>query len=702
MADDFGVCVAPQGGVPGVDLTALPVVPDPVALDLAAVDLRAAGGRYREAVSTTVTNWNALAIPFRTPELPELLTVFTPAGVMAGTVTDEASVVAAALSEFAAACQAVKTLSRNLIEDAEALRARIELKGDDWATVPAIVDEQHRLLADLNKIKAGFAEAEQDCANKISGVYGGARYVSTNDADARADGSNVYAVDATTLDALAQEGKLPWGAPVERAKLHGWAGAAQGLLDSVWEAGGAAYSFSWMSALVRPSVPELGLEQTPSGEDTVKGAGKTLWDIGTFISPGIWLDRAITGKQEDQDAAAAELSQVLPAMVQAEAWAKGEWEYALTRNSTDVGVLLATGGGTAAMRAGALAGRLMAELAPATTAKLADALATVKTATWEHALKPALQGTANVLDKLDDGAGAVRVADGVAGVGRGPLGGLAEDLLQGIERLDQAAYRPPAMGTLGRAAEHHEVISQLEPSPLHDASNPLVQGVVRVPESMVPGPRTPWTKVTEGFAPNTEYRVPGRGTFVTDANGTITEAVITKTRDVLNPDLNNPLPDMTYKVEGVKGEFTYKTNNQGLTEYAKVEGLEIGDGRRSPYIQSSVAREANVEVHGDQPPGSDWDLYEGGHIFARLFDGIEERINIVGMLRSLNRNSANVESFRKFEMLLESRAREIPPPNIIAEVRILRQPGQTTPELINVKATADGSFLFGKDFDNTP
>lgn len=517
MADNFGRCIAPQGGVPGLDLAALPMVPDPAALDLAAKDLHAAGAGLRHAVTTTATNWHALAVPFHTPELPDLLAAFTPVRVMAGTVNDGTSVVAAALSEFATACQAVKTLSGNLTEDASKLSSRIDLKGDDWGTVPAIVDEQHRLLAELNKIKARFAEAEQDCANKIRGVYGGTRYVSATDAAARADGSNVYAVDAPTLDALGEEGKLPWGAPVERAKLHGWAGAAQGALDTLWETAGTAHSLSWMSAVARPSVPELGLEETPSGEDTLKGIGKTLWNIGTFISPGVWLDRAITGKQEDQDAAAAELSQALPAMLHAEAWAKGEWEYALTRNTIDLGAALATGGGTTAVRAGALLEKVLADLAPATSAKISDAMAGVKVATLEHALKPALQGMANVLDHLDDGGGAVRVADGFSGVGRGPLGGLAEDLLQGIDRLDQAAHRPPAIGTLGRAAEHHQATTDMVSTPHHNPSKPSVQHLVCVPESMVAGPRTPWTKVTEGFAPNTEYRVPGRGTFITDA-----------------------------------------------------------------------------------------------------------------------------------------------------------------------------------------
>ena len=147
-----------------------------------------------------------------------------------------------------------------LRSDSGNLSSRIELKGDEWATAPELVGEQNRLLAELNNIKARFTEAEQDCANKIAAQYGGTHYVNINDSPAKPDGSNVHAVDAGTLDALGAEGELPWGAPVDRAKLHGLVGAGQGLLDSRWEMVGGAYSLTPLSH--RAPVPEMGLELT--------------------------------------------------------------------------------------------------------------------------------------------------------------------------------------------------------------------------------------------------------------------------------------------------------------------------------------------------------------------------------------------------------------------------------------------------------
>ena len=702
------ICVAPGGGVPGLDLTALPVIPNPEALDAQAAALSTAGAKYEASVQVTASGWNALAGTFDTPEKPQLLAAFSPVTTMADDLNSGVSMVASALSVFASACRDIKTRSDALRSDSGNLSSRIELKGDEWATAPELVSEQNRLLAELNNIKARFMEAEQDCANKITAQYGGTHYVNINDSQAKPDGSNVHAVDAGTLDALGAQGDLPWGAPVDRARLRGLMGAGQGLLDSGWELVGGAYSLTPLSLAWKPEIKELGLTTQNFG-DAWSGVGSMLWNVGMFVAPGIWLDRAITGKQEEQDAAAEQLGKVLPDLFQADAWSKGEWEYALTRNSADVGAFVASFGAAGVLKAGSLAERLglrlatagnlaslpgtlpglakLGELRSVTVAKITDVMTTVKVVTWESLIKPPLQGSANLLNHLDDGAGAVRVADGISGVGRGPLGGLAEEVLHGIDRLDQAAYRPPAMGTLGRAAEHHEVIAQLKPSPLHDASNPAVQQVVRVPDSMVPGPRTPWTKVTEGFAPNTEYRVPGRGTFITDANGTIKEAVITKVNDKLNPDLNNPLPDMTYKVEGVKGDVTFKTNGDGHTEHVKVEGLELGDGQRSPYIQGQVGRESMAEI-GDWDPDVVPPDYDGGHLIARLFDGIGERINTVGMLKELNRSSVNRKNFYRIEMQLRDKLLEVPPPRIDLESDVLRGPGMKTPNKFRVRAWA--------------
>jgi hypothetical protein len=193
--------------------------------------------------------------------------------------------------------------------------------------------------------------------------------------------------------------------------------------------------------------------------------------------------------------------------------------------------------------------------------------------------------------------------------------------------------------------------------------------------------------------------VPGRGTFTTDANGAIKEAVITKIKDTLNPDLNNPLPDMTYKVEGVKGEVTFKTDENANTKHVGVVGLELGDGQRSPHIQGSVGRESTAEI-GDWDPDVVPPGYDGGHLIARLFDGIGERINTVGMLRELNRSTVNRKNFYKIEMQLRDKLLEVPPPKINLQIDVIRRPSMKTPEKFRVRAWNGDTQFINETFDN--
>lgn len=719
MTNANDICVAPRGGVPGLDLSALPVVPDPEALDRQAGELSTAGARFRNSVDATAAGWKALAGPYHTPEQPQLLAAFGPAATVAEDVEDGTTAVASALSDFASMCRDVKARCDSLTGDAEKLSSRIELKGDEWATVPEIVDEQHRLLSELNSIKAQFSEAEQDCANRINGLHGGTRYVSADDPLAKADGSNVYAVDGRTLDALAAQGDLPWGAPVERAHLGGWLGAGQGAVDGAWELVAGAYSLTPLSLLWRPEVRDLDLKTANFGEAWT-GVGKTLWNLGMFVSPGVWLDRAVTGRQDEQDAAGAELAQIGPELIEADSWAKGEWEFALGRNGFDAVAFLASMGTSSGLKASSLSTRLglrlgevgraaawgekvtglakLGELRPATVAKITDAVASVKVAAWEHVVKPGLDGSVNVLNSLDDGAGAVRVADGVSGMSQGPLGHMADSLDARVTRWDREVHRPPSIGE-GHAGVGRENVERLIPQPLHDHAKPGVTQLILVPDELVPGKRTRWTNRVDGFAPNTEYQVAGRGSFMTDSEGVIREIRIHKAKGEISPELNSPLPDMTYKVSGVEGDVTFVTGTNGHTVKASVDDLQLSDGRRSQSIQSSVGRASNAEVWNNLPPSPELN-YQGGHLIARMFDGIPERINIVGMLKEVNQKVADAESFYTFESALKAKALEVPPPKIKLEINLIREPAMRTPSKVEVQAWCNDKPFFEREFVN--
>lgn len=156
---------------------------------------------------------------------------------------------------------------------------------------------------------------------------------------------------------------------------------------------------------------------------------------------------------------------------------------------------------------------------------------------------------------------------------------------------------------------------------------------------------------------------------------------------------------MTYKVECVKGDVTFKTDKNGHTKHVAVVGLELGDGQRSPYIQGSVGRESTAEI-GDWDPDVVPPDYDGGHLIARLFDGIGERINTVGMLKELNRSSVNRKNFYRIEMQLRDKLLEVPPPKINLQIDVLRRPSMKTPEKFIVQAWADGKGFVDETFNN--
>ncbi|XAS66597.1 DNA/RNA non-specific endonuclease [Micrococcaceae bacterium Sec5.7] len=167
----------------------------------------------------------------------------------------------------------------------------------------------------------------------------------------------------------------------------------------------------------------------------------------------------------------------------------------------------------------------------------------------------------------------------------------------------------------------------------------------------------------------------------------------------ISPELNHPLPDMTYKVSGVQGDVTFITDSAGQTVTARVEGLQLGDGGRSGHIQGSVGQSANAEIYTQTPLSDGW-RYEGGHLVANGFDGIPERINIVGMLKELNQNIGDVDSFYNFETAVRQKALGVPPPRIDVEINLIRGPGVKTPAKIRVGAWADGELFIDQRFKN--
>ena len=169
-------------------------------------------------------------------------------------------------------------------------------------------------------------------------------------------------------------------------------------------------------------------------------------------------------------------------------------------------------------------------------------------------------------------------------------------------------------------------------------------------DDLYPGERTPFARKSNiTLEPNTHYRVerPGgvHSDYYTDASGNVTHVECHSKWETgyLNADLQNPLPNATYSVDG---KFHYVTD-----EHARTTRMEV-DGHMEPLAEGekgvrSAHTQRKVKALGDDLPGE----HNGGHGAGTQFHGPPEKINVVAMLKEVNQNfpNSNFESYLKLE-----------------------------------------------------
>ncbi len=176
------------------------------------------------------------------------------------------------------------------------------------------------------------------------------------------------------------------------------------------------------------------------------------------------------------------------------------------------------------------------------------------------------------------------------------------------------------------------------------------------------GSQTPFASRTD-LAPNSQYQVTSHNGIqldcYTDATGKVTyvETVYGQGGN-LNWELMKPQADTTYVVHpdgGTPGEYThiFRTDHAGRTVEASTNKLHTGEAPRGS-TQGTVGKQANAEAVQAGRVVHDADgvaiPYEGGHLLANWFGGGTERVNLVGMLKSVNRGPG--DSFGNLESSL--------------------------------------------------
>ncbi|MBF4636301.1 DNA/RNA non-specific endonuclease, partial [Agreia pratensis] len=151
-----------------------------------------------------------------------------------------------------------------------------------------------------------------------------------------------------------------------------------------------------------------------------------------------------------------------------------------------------------------------------------------------------------------------------------------------------------------------------------------------------------------------------------------------------------PQPNVTYDVTASSGSHhVFVTDDLVRTVSAQVDGLTLGDAPRSGWIQSQIARLGGLR-------------FEGGHLVSNATAGGRESINIVAMLREVNRGQG--ESFGNLETMLREavRGREgVPPAHVSLEI-YPHYPagGGKVPDSIEVVYSINGGEQIVKDFTN--
>lgn len=157
-------------------------------------------------------DWKSLEGPYQAPEVDELLTKINPVASKGDTYRDSAKTAADALIAFA--------------DEAERLKGKlVDLRGqafdfvnsiaddDDWRKDEKKVEAHEDIRTGVTDAVKQYNDAEIECANKITALFGGTTFVPTGE-----KGGQEYGIGNVSDDAA-----MPWGAPQEVDTWYDWA-----------------------------------------------------------------------------------------------------------------------------------------------------------------------------------------------------------------------------------------------------------------------------------------------------------------------------------------------------------------------------------------------------------------------------------------------------------------------------------------------
>ncbi|WP_017619842.1 hypothetical protein, partial [Nocardiopsis gilva] len=218
------------GAIP-VPLTA------PEELESTATTLISDGEEVAQAGQDIKSSWQGLSGVYSAPESDQLVAALNPVATTGDDFSDAMDTVGEALQTFAEKAAKIKKKLVGLRLEAQDFIDNVASK-DDWRDDPDNIAKHNDLISEVGSQQAAYQEAERECANKITSIFGGTTFVPA-DRQVCKPGEVGYGMGFWDLD---QATPTPWGSPQtvdEPWYVDAWDGAVDIAAGFGQFAGGA-------------------------------------------------------------------------------------------------------------------------------------------------------------------------------------------------------------------------------------------------------------------------------------------------------------------------------------------------------------------------------------------------------------------------------------------------------------------------------
>lgn len=327
------------------------VLPDAEAIRSAADSFKETVASINQTAVSTASTWARLqAGVYDVPGKEQVFGAFEPVVTAAGDLVDHTGTVHTATSAYADVVDSLKTRLEGVKADAAAFSREVDGRPqDEWDDDEGLVEKELAIIGALDQLFADLQAAQRDCANAISGIYGGPSYVQTTE-EGPAAHQVAYGYSKDQLDAAAVEGNIPWGKPTE------W--------DKPWyrDVGDGIASFgkgvwSGITGTVTGLGNMVGLNGGDAFQQTWLGIGKLAVNVAIVTSPLAQVALRATGNGDVVDRAGEELLAVGKAAIHWDEW-QSDPAYAAGATTFDLATILLTAGAGATAKVGSVAGKI--------------------------------------------------------------------------------------------------------------------------------------------------------------------------------------------------------------------------------------------------------------------------------------------------------------------------------------------------------